>query len=108
MTGSVGTYEGAWSKDKKHGNGSYISRMGHRCVRHGYGMPGVARGGAHTQQAAALSAGSMRQDWTDTRCGRATDTGAGGLEFSAGGGLWVVMAVWLGVWPWGYCWQLHR
>ena len=60
MAGSAGSYEGTWSKDKKHGNGALVCPMGHRCVRHGRGMPGVVRGGAHTHRAAASIAGSMR------------------------------------------------
>jgi hypothetical protein len=63
------SYEGAWAKDKKHGYGVLSSASGNGCVRHGRGMPGVARGGAHTQRAAASSAGSMRQDSTDARWG---------------------------------------
>ena len=42
-----GRYEGAWDNDKFHGSGTYTFVNGDRCVRHGRGVPGVSRGGAH-------------------------------------------------------------
>jgi hypothetical protein len=86
-----GRYEGAWDNDKRRGRGTQTWANGNRCVRHGRGVPGVSRGGAHAQQAGAWRAGSMRQDMTDAQvCGGATDAGAGC-------GLWVVADVWVGL-----------
>ena len=86
-----GRYEGAWENDKFHGFGTYTWASGDRCVRHGRGVPGVSRGGAHAQRAGAWRAGSLRQDMTDAQvCGGATDA-------DAGCGLWVVADVWVGV-----------
>ncbi len=82
-----GRYEGAWDKDMQHGRGTFTWANGDRCVRHGRGVPGVSRGGAHAQRAGAWCPGSIRQDMTDAQVfGGATDAGAGC-------GLWVVADV---------------
>ena len=86
-----GSYEGAWENDKKHGFGTMTLASGARCVRHGRGVPGVSRGGAHAQRAGAWCAGSLRQDMTDALvCGGATDGEAaavGSVAACAGPGL---------------------
>jgi hypothetical protein len=86
-----GRYEGAWDNDKKHGFGTYTWADGGRCVRHGRGVPGVSRGGAHAQRAGAWRDGSLRQDMTDAQvCGGATDgeaSAVGSVAACAGPGL---------------------
>ena len=87
-----GRYEGAWENNKMQGSGTFTCANGDRCVRHGRGVPGVSRGGAHAQRAGAWRAGSLRQDMTDALVCRGGATDAG-----AGCGLWVVADVWVGV-----------
>ena len=86
-----GRYEGAWENDKMHGFGTITWASGARCVRHGRGVPGVSRGGAHAQRAGACRAGSLRQYMTDAQvCGEVTDgeaSAVGSLAVSAGPGL---------------------
>ena len=86
-----GRYEGAFDNDKRHGSGTYTFANGARCVRHGRGVPGVSRGGAHAQRAGEWRAGSLRQDMTDALvCGGATDLEAsavGSVGACAGPGL---------------------
>ena len=85
-------YDGAYDNGKRHGSGTYTFANGARCVRHGRGVPGVSRGGAHAQRAGAWRAGSLRQDMTDALVCRGGATDAG-----AGCGLLVVADVWVGV-----------
>ena len=86
-----GRYEGAWANDTYQGFGTYTWADGERCVRHGRGVPGVSRGGAHAQRAGAWRAGSTRQDMTDSQvCGGATDgesSAVGSVAACAGPGL---------------------
>ena len=75
----------------RHGRGTETWASGNRCVRHGRGVPGVSRGGAHAQRAGAWRDGSLRQDMTDAQvCGGATDgeaSAVGSVAASAGPGL---------------------
>ena len=87
-----GRYEGAFDNGTQHGSGTFTWADGDRCVRHGRGVPGVSRGGAHAQRAGAWCAGSLRQGMTDAQVCRGGATDAG-----AGCGLWVVADVWVGV-----------
>ena len=65
-----GRYEGAWDNNKHHGHGIKTWANGDRCVRHGRGVPGVSRGGAHAHRAGARRVGSLREDMTDAQvCG---------------------------------------
>ena len=88
-----GRYEGAFDNGKLHGFGTitFASGARSRCVRHGRGVPGVSRGGAHAQRAGAWRAGSTRQDMTDSQvCGGATDgesSAVGSVAACAGPGL---------------------
>ena len=82
-----GRYEGAWDNNKRSGRGTYTSPNGDRCVRHGRGVPGVSRGGAHAQRAGAWRAGSLRQDMTDAQVCRGGLYGRGcGMRAVGGGG----------------------
>jgi hypothetical protein len=84
-----GRYEGAWDNDKMHGFATYTWADGDRCVRHGRGVPGVSRGGAHAQGGGV--ARILRQDLTDALvCGGATDgeaSAVGSVAACAGPGL---------------------
>ena len=73
----VGRYEGAYDNGKRHGSGTHTCASGDRCVRHGRGVPGVSRGGAHAQRAGAWRAGSMQQDMTDALVCRGGGDGRG-------------------------------
>ena len=92
-----GRYEGAWDNDMRHGSGTFTWPSGARCVRHGRGVPGVSRGGAHAQRAGAWCAGSLRQDMTDALVCRGGLDGRGcGVRPVGGGGCvggcWEVIA----------------
>ena len=86
-----GRYEVAWDNDKCQGFGTFTCADGDRCVRHGRGVPGVSRGGAHAQRAGAWRAGSLRQDMAEAQvCGGATDgeaSAVGSVAACAGPGL---------------------
>ena len=76
-----GRYEGAFDNGKLHGHGTKTWANENRCVRHGRGVPGVFRGGAHAQRAGAWRDGSMRQDMTDAQvCGGRRTGGFSGRE----------------------------
>jgi hypothetical protein len=94
-----GRYEGASDNDKYQGHGTNTFANGDRCARHGRGVPGVSRGGAHAQRGGAWRAGSMRQDMTDAQACRGV-TGAG----AAGGGVRRRVGGYGG----GYRWQVRR